>query len=287
MKNQLKQFSAMLLMTLAVLVTITSCGDDDSVESIIEGNSMIKLNNDATLGDVLTNANGVTLYVFTKDVAGNSTCLDGCLDVWPIFYAQDAQLDPGLESADFGTISHTNGSKQTTYKGWPLYYYAPAGDGVLESAGATLGEGIGSVWFVAKPNYTIMYANAQLVGNDGKNYTSTYEEGAGATSYFVNAQGRAIYIFINDSKDVNNFTASDFSNDAVWPVYTKSIDAVASTINASDFGTIDVFGQSQVTYKGWPLYYYGGDSGRGDTKGVSVPSPGVWPIVNINTAAAQ
>ncbi|MEO9965432.1 MAG: hypothetical protein ABJF11_06580 [Reichenbachiella sp.] len=284
MKNLINQLNLMLL--LAALITISACGDDNE-EPAAEAGSMIGLYEDATLGSVLTDANGVTLYVFANDVAGSSTCLDGCLDSWPIFYATEAELASGLESDDFGTITHSNGSKQTTYKGWPLYYYAPAGDGEIEAAGSTAGEAAGNVWYVAKPNYTIMYANAQLVGSDGKNYTSTYEEGEGATAYFVNAEGRTLYIFVSDSKDVNNYTASDFSNDGIWPVYTKTIDAVASTIDVADFGTIDVFGETQVTYKGWPLYYYGQDTERGDTKGVSVPSPGVWPIVNRNIEAAE
>ena len=84
-----------------------------------------------------------------------------------------------------------------------------------------------------------------------------------------------------------SIAAIGVSNDAVWPVFTKSLEAVVSTVDASDFGTIDVFGKSQLTYKGWPLYYFGQDSERGETKGVSVPSPGVWPIVNKNTEAAQ
>ena len=33
-----------------------------------------------------------------------------------------------------------------------------------------------------------------------------------------------------------------------------------------------------MTYKGWPLYYYGTDSLRGNTLGVSVPGPGIWPV---------
>ncbi|MDX1618664.1 MAG: hypothetical protein R3224_07745, partial [Balneolaceae bacterium] len=36
----------------------------------------------------------------------------------------------------------------------------------------------------------------------------------------------------------------------------------------------------QSTYKGWPVYYFGQDAETGDTRGVSVPSPGVWPILN-------
>ncbi|MFW5805897.1 MAG: fasciclin domain-containing protein, partial [Bacteroidales bacterium] len=45
------------------------------------------------------------------------------------------------------------------------------------------------------------------------------------------------------------------------------------------FDTINVYGRTQMTYNGWPLYYFGSDDAmRGSTKGVSVPSPGVWPV---------
>lgn len=57
-------------------------------------------------------------------------------------------------------------------------------------------------------------------------------------------------------------------------------------MSATDFGEIDVHGKMQLTYKGWPLYYFGQDQNRGETKGVSVPAPGVWPIVNMNTSQA-
>jgi predicted lipoprotein with Yx(FWY)xxD motif len=50
---------------------------------------------------------------------------------------------------------------------------------------------------------------------------------------------------------------------------------------------IDVFGRKQLTYKGWPLYYYGTDAGvMGSNKGVSVPVPGRWPVAVKDMAAA-
>ncbi|WP_425564114.1 hypothetical protein [Saccharothrix xinjiangensis] len=51
-------------------------------------------------------------------------------------------------------------------------------------------------------------------------------------------------------------------------------------------GSIQVYGKTQLVYRGWPLYYFGQDQQRGDTKGVSVPRPGVWPIVNQETITA-
>jgi hypothetical protein len=46
-------------------------------------------------------------------------------------------------------------------------------------------------------------------------------------------------------------------------------------IDKTLFSTIDVFGKKQLTYKGWPIYYFGLDGAkRGATKGVSVPKTG-------------
>ena len=77
---------------------------------------------------------------------------------------------------------------------------------VVEAAGQTGGNGIRNVWYVAKPDYSLMVASAQLVGLDGKNYTSAYVEGTGNTRYFTDAAGRTLYIFTNDKKDTNTFT---------------------------------------------------------------------------------
>ncbi len=131
-----------------------------------------------------------------------------------------------------------------------------------------------------------MLANAQLKGLDGKNYKDDYTEGDGISQFFVDGEGRTLYALVKDFKDQNNFTAPDFSNDGVWPIFHDELKALPSSLNASDFGEIDVFGEMQLTYKGWPLYYFGQDEDRGETKGVSVPAPGIWPIVNLNTNSA-
>jgi predicted lipoprotein with Yx(FWY)xxD motif len=260
-----------LLLSLGFL----SCSDDDSTNI-----GLVSLQSNNTLGDILVDGNGRTLYFFTKDVSGESLCTGGCLNDWPVYYAQSLQPGPGIDLSDFTTITRTDGASQTAYKGWPLYYYAP------DAVGDTNGEAVGNVWFVAKPNYSIMLANAQLVGKDGKNYTSTYQEGEGETQYFVDAHGRTLYTFIRDYKNVNKFTAPNLSNNGVWPIFHVNIDGLPSTVNAADFGVIDVYGNSQLTYKGNPLYYFGEDTNRGENKGVSVPTPGVWPVAGLQTTEA-
>ncbi|GAA4468896.1 hypothetical protein GCM10023189_55000 [Nibrella saemangeumensis] len=235
-----------------------------------------------TLGNVLVGENGRTLYFFSADADGNSACAGACKDTWPVFYKENLRLSSGLDAADFTTLTRPDGTKQTAYKGWPLYYYQSD-----TQAGDIKGENVSGVWFVAKPDYSIMIARGQLKGHDGKTYTSTYQEGTGNTLYFVDGLGRTIYGFVNDKKNSNNFTKADFTNNSVWPLVEDALKQVPSTVDKSLFGTIQVAGHNQLTFKGWPLYYFGQDNNqRGSTKGVSFPKPGVWPVVNKDTPEA-
>ncbi len=251
----------------------------------------VKLAASSTLGQYLVDKDGYALYYFSNDYNGRTSCFGGCATIWPYFYVANLtqdKLGSGLDIADFDTIV-VNGVTQTRYKTWPLYYYAPLvnNQNVRESPGQTTGEGVGNIWYVGKPDYTIMISNAQLVGNDGKNYTNAYVEGTGKTNFFTNANGVSLYTFSKDSADINKFTKSDFSNNSVWPIYETSDIMVPSTLDKTLFGSITVFGKKQLTYKGWPLYYFGADNGiHGNTKGVSVPTPGVWPVAVKNVDLA-
>ena len=234
----------------------------------------IKLSPAAGLGQVLTDGMGNTLYYFTRDTDPNtSACMGGCANAWPIFYAENLALGSGLDSADFGAFMREDSLMQSTYKGWPLYYFV--NDTI---PGETNGEAVNDVWFVAKPDYSIMLMDNQLVGLDSVAYTGAYEPGEEVVQYFVDAFGRTLYIFVNDTFNTNNFTAEDFSNNAIWPIFEEELQSIPSTLEDSLFGSIDVFGRQQLTYKGWPLYYFGQDSLRGENKGVSVPQPGIWPV---------
>jgi predicted lipoprotein with Yx(FWY)xxD motif len=264
-----------MLLAVGFLLTFSiSCSDDDDTPDPVETFDIQE--KDSKAGKVLTDKDGKTLYFFTKDVAGMSACSGNCLANWPVFSVANPKLGAGLNAADFGTITRAEGGTQVTYKGWPLYYFKNDA-----AAGDVNGENVGGIWFVARTTYSLMLGNAQLVGNDGKSYKPDYTEGTAETQFLVDDLGRTLYAFANDKKNKNNFTKPDFSNDAVWPVYTAELKDLPSSIDKTLFGVIDVFGKKQLTYKGWPLYYFGLDAMvRGATKGVSVPRPGVWPIVN-------
>ena len=109
-------------------------------------NHAVKLSEKGEAGKFFTDAKGMTLYVFKKDSPGKSACEGPCVVKWPLYFRENVSVPDGVRVGDFGTITREDGKRQTTYKGWPLYYYA--GD---KAPGDALGNGIGNVWFVANP----------------------------------------------------------------------------------------------------------------------------------------
>jgi predicted lipoprotein with Yx(FWY)xxD motif len=279
-----------ILAIVALTILLLGCDKDTTAPAGVNTDDTINLAT-TSLGQTLTGVDGKTLYFFAGDADGKTGCnAPECMTNWYTYYTDKAmlKLGTGLTATDFETITRTDGRFQTTYKGWPLYYFK--GDA---KAGDVLGDKAGNAWFVAKPTYTVMLVNAQLKGLDGKNYVTTtspaaYAEGTGNTVYLTDANGRTLYGYAFDKKNKNNYTKADFSNDPTWPLYQiATVGDLPSSLNKADFSTIKVFGKDQLTYKGWPLYYFGPDAMvRGVNKGISVPKTGVWPIVNANSPEA-
>jgi len=288
--NLLKTYMMMkkaILLVLTVSFFAQGCKKDEEtapeqeVTQTPTVNSNVKLAANTTFGSILTDSQGMSLYFFSKDTKGASLCEGGCISLWPIFYEENITAAAGLVQADFATITRADGAKQTTYKGWPLYYFSNDA-----AAGETNGDMVNDVWYIAKPDYSLMYVVSQLTGHDNMDYLNDYTLGTGNTFYITDIEGNTLYTFKNDSSANNKFTAPDFSNNGVWPIAEITLDKIPSILNASDFSTINVFGRTQLTYKGWPLYYFGQDADRGDNKGISFPAAGVWPIANTSTLDA-
>lgn len=273
-KNVIRGLSIACLASMAI-----ACSDDNNYQETSPNG--VQIVTSKQFGKVLTSETGKTLYFFASDANGNSNCNGQCAVVWPAYYNENAAEGRGVNPKDIGVITRQDGKKQNTYKGWPLYTYS-----IDVQTSDIKGDAVGGTWFVAKPDYVLMIANAQLVGADGKNYTENLTEGEATTSYFTNGAGRTLYTFAQDKFNKNNYTKADFSNDATWPIYQAEAGPIPSVIKKDLVGSITVFGKKQLTYNGRPLYYFGQDTKRGDTKGVSVPRPGVWPFVNLKTTQA-
>jgi predicted lipoprotein with Yx(FWY)xxD motif len=97
---------------------------------------------ESSLGPILTNADGMTLYTFDKDADGTSACYEQCATNWPPLLAAEGAEAEG----DYGLTERTDGTKQWTYKGMPLYTW------IKDAApGDVTGDGVKEVWHAAKP----------------------------------------------------------------------------------------------------------------------------------------
>ena len=104
-----------------------------------------------SLGDVLVDGQGMTLYMFTADADGKSACSGDCLGTWPALVGDGAAPGTGLDAGDFGTIVRDDGATQLTFFGMPLYHFA--GD---KAAGDVAGQGVGGKWYVLKADGTVV-----------------------------------------------------------------------------------------------------------------------------------
>jgi predicted lipoprotein with Yx(FWY)xxD motif len=93
----------------------------------------------------------LTVYLWEADKGSTSTCNGACAQVWPPVTTTGAPKAEGeAVAADLGTTTRTDGTKQVTYKGHPLYWYA--GD---SQTGETTGQGstgFGAAWYVMSPS---------------------------------------------------------------------------------------------------------------------------------------
>jgi predicted lipoprotein with Yx(FWY)xxD motif len=84
-----------------------------------------------SLGKIVVNASGFTLYSFTKDPRNKDTCvkISGCAEVWmALSTSSKPTAGPGVKASLLSTITLPGGTKQVTYASHPLYLYVPASE---------------------------------------------------------------------------------------------------------------------------------------------------------------
>ena len=121
----------------------------------------VELGDSDTLGRFLTGDDGKTLYLFTPDTTSASNCNGDCAATWPPFTLDDGETVKGGDgvTGTFGTITRQDGSKQVTYAGHPLYYYAPDA-----AAGDTNGQGLFNKWYVVGADGNAIKASPKATG---------------------------------------------------------------------------------------------------------------------------
>lgn len=102
---------------------------------------------DSSLGKILVDGAGRTLYASSADTAGEPTCYEGCAQAWPPFLVQgDISVGADLDAASFSTATRTDGGTQVKVGTWPLYYFAQDA-----APGDVKGQGKSDNWYVVSP----------------------------------------------------------------------------------------------------------------------------------------
>jgi predicted lipoprotein with Yx(FWY)xxD motif len=103
-----------------------------------------------SLGTILVDGSGRTLYLFEKDQSDQSACAGACAAAWPVDQSSGTpKAGSGVKASMLGTIKRGDNTTQVTYNQHPLYYYQ--GD---SGAGQQNGQGVdafGAKWFVVNP----------------------------------------------------------------------------------------------------------------------------------------
>ncbi len=126
------------------------------------------------LGTVLVDARGRTLYLFEKDKRGKSACYGACAAYWPpLLSSAKPRQGKGVRASLLGLTTRTDGKRQVTYAGHPLYRFI--GD---KQAGQTTGEGLtdfGAAW--------------DAIASSGRAVEPTTSDSTGASSGYGGGSG--------------------------------------------------------------------------------------------------
>jgi predicted lipoprotein with Yx(FWY)xxD motif len=110
-------------------------------------------------GAFLANGSGRTVYLWAKDGMNMSACSGACAAAWPPVPATGTlTATGGAKASDLGTITRSDGTKQVTYDGHPLYYFV--GDSAPHQTSGQGSDSFGAKWWLVAPS------GAEITGTD-------------------------------------------------------------------------------------------------------------------------
>lgn len=250
-------------------------------------NATLSVADDPTLGKILVDGNGMTLYMFAKDKPNQSNCAGDCLKAWPPFLSDAPVVGDGVDASLLSTTAMSDGKHIVTYNGMPLYYFVKD-----TKPGDVLGQNVNEVWFVVAPDGKVVQpvsTSARATepvdeyGNDNSKSSSDDVKLMLATSpslgqFLVDANGMTLYMFAKDTRDTSNCAGDCLK---AWPPFLAATGQPRAEdgVDESLIGTAPLADGSQiVTYNGMPLYYFVKDTKPGDVLGQNVNE--VWFVVS-------
>lgn len=187
----------------------------------------VRITEHPTYGAILTDSTGRSLYIQARDVpnTGAVANLGEVGHFYPPFYAETVTDGNGINVSDFGYLTRADGTKQTTFRGWPLYYYIND-----RASGDVKSQGANNITFVAKPDYTVMVRENDTLG-----------------VYLTDTAGAPLVAAGGD--------AGAGSAAGLVPFRVPAVVAPSPLVQPADFGQASgPSGGMQTTYRGAPLY---------------------------------
>jgi predicted lipoprotein with Yx(FWY)xxD motif len=138
--------TAALVLVAAAVASITAL----AASATVAGGAKVKTRA-TSLGRIVVNVKGRSLYAFEKDTHGKSACYGQCANYWPPLLTRGTPVaGAGVKAALLGVTRRKDGTRQVTYAGHPLYRYT-----LDTRAGQTTGEGstlFGAGWDAVAPS---------------------------------------------------------------------------------------------------------------------------------------
>ena len=230
-----------------------ACKEEEPAITTATVEKKIEIKNDPILGDYFSTQDGQTIYMFSRDLDGVSTCDEGCELIWqPVGIT--SSLPEGI-SNEFGLFRRSDGFLQLSYLGWPLYTYAN------EDTNETSGDGKEGEWYLAKPDYTL-FIGIKTIDNAPK-------------TFLLTPRGQSVYYKSDDPDNQSSCTSAACLvkypplklNKSIFPSILD--ETLVQNTNRPD--TLE-----QSSYKNKPLYIHSLDA-RGEATGQGFL--GVWFVM--------
>ncbi len=172
MKRKITLFIAAAALAAAALVA-AAFGDTSSASPLHASKGALVALRNTALGNVLVDARGRTLYLFDKDKHGRSACYGACATYWPpLLSPAKPRPGRGVHASLLGVTKRSNGKRQVTYAGHPLYTFIAD-----KKAGQTNGEGLnnfGAAWDAIAASGRAVEPTASDPGGTGGGYGGGY-----------------------------------------------------------------------------------------------------------------
>jgi predicted lipoprotein with Yx(FWY)xxD motif len=159
-RNRSRTLLASVAALLLVALAVAGCGGGSgsvSPPTTKDGRAATIGAANESLGNILVNSQGRTLYLFQKDSGTTSECTGACAANWPPLRANGSPaIGSGANASLVASTMRSDGSRQITYNNHPLYTFVKD-----TKAGDTNGEGLtafGGTWYAISP------AGNQVVG---------------------------------------------------------------------------------------------------------------------------